>query len=68
MTDNDTPFADYSLEQAIAFRWTLRDIRASRLRLSPVSQDHLTALTDLGLSEMRGDGPALTRAGEEALD
>ena len=67
MTDHDSPFSHFSLEQAIAFRWTLRDIRARRLRLSPVSEDDLTALAELGLIEMRGDMPVLTQAGEEAL-
>jgi hypothetical protein len=67
MTDHDRPFAHFSLDQAIALRWTLRDIRARRLRLSPVSEDDLTALAELGLIEMRGDMPVLTQAGEEAL-
>jgi hypothetical protein len=68
MTDNQTPFAQFSLERAIALRWTLRDIKAKRLRLSPVSEGDLTALTELGLIEIRDDVPVLTQAGHDALD
>jgi hypothetical protein len=68
MTDNRTPFANFSLERAIALRWTLRDIKAERLKLSPVSEGDLTALTELGLIEMREDVPVLTQAGHDALD
>jgi hypothetical protein len=67
MTDHETPFARYSLERAIALRWTLRDIKAKRLKLSPVNQADLTALTELRLIEMRDDAPALTQAGHDAL-
>jgi hypothetical protein len=68
MTDNQTPFANFSLERAIALRWTLRDIKAKRLRLSPVSESDLTALIELGLIEMRDDAPVLTQAGHDVLD
>jgi hypothetical protein len=68
MADNQTPFAGFSLERAIALRWTLRDIKAKRLRLSPVSEGDLTALTELGLIEIRDDVPVLTQAGHDALD
>ena len=68
MTDNQTPFAHLSLERAIALRWTLRDIKAKRLKLSPVSESDLTTLIDLGLIEMRDDAPVLTPAGHAALD
>ena len=43
----------------------LRDIKAKRLKLSPVS-DH--AMIGLGLIEMRDDVPVLTPAGHGALD
>jgi hypothetical protein len=68
MTDNQTPFAEFGLERAIALRWTLRDIKAKRLKLSPVSEDDLTALTELGLIEIRDNVPVLTQAGHDALD
>jgi hypothetical protein len=68
MTDHKTPFARYPLEQAIALRWTLRDIKAKRLKLSPVSEADLTILAELGLIEMRDDVPVLTPAGHDTLD
>jgi hypothetical protein len=68
MPENPNPFADFDLERAIALRWTLRDIKAKRLKLSPVSDVDLRALIDLGLVEMRDDVPVLTNAGHAALD
>jgi hypothetical protein len=68
MTYNLNPFADLDLERAIALRWTLRDIKAKRLKLSPISDADLGALIDLGLVEMRDDAPVLTNAGHAALD
>jgi hypothetical protein len=68
MTDHKTPFARYPLERAIALRWTLRDIKAKRLKLSPVSEADLTILAELGLIEMRDDVPVLTPAGHDTLD
>jgi len=62
------PFAHLDLERAIGLRWTLRDIKGKRLKLSPVSPADLAVLTDLGLIEMRDDGPVLTQAGHDALD
>ena len=56
----DNPFAEFSLERAIGLRWTLRDIQARRLKMSPVSDEDLRVLTDLGLIEMRDEGPVLT--------
>lgn len=68
MSDNQSPFADLGLERTIALRWALRDIKAKRLKLSPVSASDLNTLTELGLIEMRDDTPVLTQAGHDALD
>jgi hypothetical protein len=68
MTDNPTPFADFDLERAIALRWMLQDIKAKRLKLSPVSDHDLKTLTDLGLIEMQDGVPVLTQAGQAAMD
>ena len=54
-------------ERAIVLRWVLRDIKANRLKLSPVSQHDLQDLIDMGLVEMRGDAPELTNAGVSAI-
>ena len=68
MDSSQTPFANFNLERAIALRWTLRDIKAKRLKLSPVSESDLRALIELGLIEMRDEVPVLTPAGHAVLD
>ena len=68
MLDNPNPFADFDLDRAISMRWTLRDIKAKRLKLSPVSDVDLRALIDLGLVEVQDDAPVLTNAGHAVLD
>ena len=64
----DNPFAELSLEKAIGLRWTLRDIQARRLKMSPVSDEDLRTLTDLGLVDVRDEGLVLTPAGTAALN
>jgi hypothetical protein len=63
MVDHQNPFADLALERAIHLRWTLRDISAKRLTLSPVKDDDLTVLTERGLVEVQDGVPQLTKAG-----
>ena len=63
----ENPFAQFSLEKAIGLRWTLRDIQARRIKMSPVSDEDLRLLTDLGLIEVRDEGPVLTQAGIAVL-
>jgi hypothetical protein len=60
----NNPFAEFALERAIALRWTLRDIQAGRLKLSPVSDD---VLIELGLVELHDNEPVLTEAGAAVL-
>ena len=64
----DNPFAEFGLERAIGLRWTLRDIQARRLKMSPASDEDLTVLTGLGLIEVRDGGPVLTQAGIAVLN
>jgi hypothetical protein len=64
----ENPFAEFSLEKAIDLRWTLRDIQARRLKLSPVSDEDLRILTGLGLAEVRDEGIVLTQAGIAVLN
>ena len=54
-------------ERAILLRWVLRDIKANRLKLSPVDQQDLHDLIEMGLVELRNDIPALTNAGINAI-
>ena len=63
----DNPFAEYDLERVIGLRWTLRDIQARRVKMSPVSDEDLRILTELGLIELRDEGPMLTQAGAAVL-
>jgi hypothetical protein len=64
----DNPFAELGLERAIGLRWTLRDIQARRLRMSPVSDEDLRALAELGMIEVRDEGPVLTPAAIAVLN
>jgi len=68
MVDHQNPFADLGLERAIHLRWTLRDISAKRLVLSPVSDDDLSVLTERGLVELDEGVPRLTKAGLEVIN
>jgi hypothetical protein len=70
MTDQSGPplLAGLGLDTAIHLRWVLRDIKAKRTKLSPVSPDDLRTLIEMGLVEMRDDVPLLTNEGERALD
>ena len=60
----DDPLSQFGLE-AIDLRWTLKDIIAMRCTLTPVNQDHLNRLIDLGLVEMRDDQPFVTVKGQD---
>ena len=64
----ENPFAQFGIEKAIGLRWTLRDIQARRLKMSPVSDEDLKTLTELGLVETRDEGIVLTPAGIALLD
>jgi hypothetical protein len=64
----DNPFADFSLERAIGLRWMLRDIQSRRLKMSPVSDEGLRVLSELGLIDVRDEGPVLTEAGTAVLN
>jgi len=64
----DNPFAGFSLERAIGLHWALRDIQSRRLKMSPVSDDDLRVLSELGLIEIREEGPVLTHAGTAVLN
>jgi hypothetical protein len=56
------------LDLDTAIRWTIRDIRGERTKMSPVSENDLAALMDMGFVEMREGIPRLTGLGVLALD
>jgi hypothetical protein len=60
--------AGLNLDTAIRLRWAMRDIKAKRTKLSPVSPDDLGALLDLGFVAIVNETPVLTDAGFLALD
>jgi hypothetical protein len=67
MIDETDPFRDLDVQERIDLRWTLRDIRAKRWKLSPIDPSHLEKLKLMGLVEMRDDDPVLTNAGLNAI-
>jgi hypothetical protein len=64
----ERPFATFDLEKAIALRWALRDVVAKRLKLTPVGEDDLRILSELGYVEVQDGTPVVTQAGLDALD
>jgi hypothetical protein len=54
-------------DRAVALRWVLRDIKNNRLKWSPVDQDDLRILIEMGLVEMRDSAPMLTNAGVSTI-
>jgi hypothetical protein len=67
IVDPDIYTALADRERAIVLRWVLRDIKADRLKLSPIDQHDLRDLIDMGVVEMRNDAPVLTNAGVDAI-
>ncbi len=67
MTAESDPFHELDLQQAIDLRWTLRDIKAKRWKLSPINPSHLEKLQAMGMVEMRDDELVLTNAGLDAI-
>lgn len=67
MIDGQSPFAHLGLEEGIALRWTLRDIRAKRWKLSPIDPGHLQTLIGMGLVEVRNEDPELTQSGLDLI-
>jgi hypothetical protein len=63
----DLQIQHLDVDTAIRLRWALRDIRAKRTKFSPVSEDDLSTLTQMGFIEMRDDVPALTHEGHSVL-
>jgi hypothetical protein len=63
-----SPLAGLDLDAVIRLRWALRDIKAKRTKLTPVSADDLNTLTELGLVELHDGAPALTSEGHQVLD
>ena len=63
MNETKKGLASLGLDNAIRLRWALRDIKANRLKLTPVSSNDMRILVDMGVIEMNNDEPVVTRAG-----
>ena len=63
-----SPLAGLDLDTAIRLRWVLRDVKAKRTKLTPVSPSDLKTLIAMGLVEIRDDAPMLTNEGHQSLD
>ena len=63
-----SPLAGLDLDTAIRLRWALRDIKAKRTKLTPVSPSDLKTLIEMGLVQMRDDAPKLTNEAHRVLD
>jgi hypothetical protein len=69
MTDQSgQPLAGLGLDEAIRLRWVLRDIKAKRTKLSPVSPNDLQTLIGMGLVEVRDETPLITNEGDRMLN
>ena len=62
------PLSSLDLDTAIRLRWALRDIKAKRTNLTPVSPSDLKTLIEMGLVEIREDAPMLSNEAHQALD
>ena len=62
------PLTGLDLDTAIRLRWTLRDIKAKRTKITSVSPTDLKTLIEMGLVEMRDEAPMLTNEGHRTLD
>ena len=60
------PLSSLDLDTAIRLRWALRDIKAKRTNLTPVSPSDLKTLIEMGLVEIREDAYALQRSSSSA--
>jgi hypothetical protein len=67
-TQRLSPLAGLDLDTAIRLRWALRDVKAKRTILTPVSPTDLRTLIELKLIDMRDDTPMLTKEGHQVLD
>ena len=62
------PLTGLDLDTAIRLRWALRDIKAKRTKLTPVSPSDLKTLIEMGLVQMRAYAPTLTNEAHRVLD
>jgi hypothetical protein len=57
----------HGVQNAFELRWSLRDIHARYLKLTPIKAAHMERLLAMGLIEMQNEEPVLTHAGHRAI-
>jgi len=57
----------FGVPEAMELRWSLRDIRARRWKLTPIRAAHMEQLLAMGLIEMQDGEAVLTDAGYSAI-
>jgi hypothetical protein len=66
-TPPEPKLASLPRDNAIALRWTLRDIDRKRTKFSPVSPADLKLLMEMGLVEINDDTLSLTTEGHRSI-
>jgi hypothetical protein len=57
MADESDLLSGLDIQEVIDLRWTLRDIRARRWKLSPLNESHLEGLKSMNLIERHDEEP-----------
>ena len=68
MTEAKKGMASIGRDEAIQLRWALRDIKAKRLKFSPVDPSDLRTLIDMGYVVMQSNTPMITYSGDEEME
>jgi hypothetical protein len=68
MNDPKKGLSSLGLDNAIRLRWALRDIKANRLKFSPVDPNDLRILIDMGYVEMKSDISVVTPSGLDQME
>ena len=67
MTEADDPYKDLDRNEVIDLRWSLRDIRSKRWKMSPIKAGHIEKVLAMELIEFQDEVPVLTNAGLNAI-
>jgi hypothetical protein len=68
MIEPKKDLASLGLDEAIRLRWALRDIKANRLKLTPVDPSDVRTLINMGYVEMQDDVPVVTDSGAQEME
>jgi hypothetical protein len=68
MSEPKKGLASLGLDNAIRLRWAPRDIKGTRLKLTPVDPNDMRTLIDIGYVEVINDEPVVTAAGLQQIE